>query len=308
MKVFLIGNTGFVGSNLAQQYKFDGLYASENVQEAYGQEPYLIVYSAVPAQKFLANKEPIKDEEVIKTAIYNIQQIKPKKIILISTIDVYANPFDINEDSNDFQVTEAYGKNRHELEVWVQNNFEDYLIVRLPALYGDNLKKNYIYDLINIIPSMLKDEKFEELSKRNSDLQKYYTKQENGFYKVKDMDVASREKLKGIFEELGFTALNFTDSRAKFQFYNLNRLWKDINTAIDNNLKVINLATEPVVAFELYKYLYGKEFINEISSKIPNYNYKTKYYEKYNGEDGYILGKKDVMEDIKKFVEERRKK
>ena len=42
------------------------------------------------------------------------------------------------------------------------NNFSNYLIVHLPGLYGKNIKKNFIYDLINIIPNMLKEDKFQE--------------------------------------------------------------------------------------------------------------------------------------------------
>lgn len=305
MKIFLIGNTGFVGSNLSKQYQFDGLYNSKNVKEAYGKNPNVIVYSAVPAQKFLANSNPSQDEEVIKTAISNIKQINPEKIILISTIDVYENPFNVDEDSNQFQTKEAYGKDRHNLEVWVQENFQNYLIVRLPALYGDNIKKNFIYDLINIIPSMLKEEKFNELSKLCNELNKYYTLLDNGFYKLNDITSTEKEVLKTIFKNLNFTALNFTDSRAKFQFYNLANLWKDINIALDNNLRIVNLATEPIEVRELYRYIYNEDFENEVSSNIPNYNYKTKYYEMYNGKDGYIYNKKEVMEDIKNFVKKK---
>lgn len=305
MKIFLIGNTGFVGSNLCKQYQFDGLYASKNVEEAYGKNPDMIVYSAVPAQKFIANQNPLEDEKVIDTAINNIKQINPKKIVLISTIDVYENPFNVDEDANNFQITEAYGRNRRKLEVFVENNFKDYLIVRLPALYGENLKKNFIFDLINVVPSMLKYEKFEELSEKNSILNQYYTKLDNGFYKLNDVSLEEKENLKEVFKKLNFTSLNFTDSRASFQFYNLNRLWDDINIALNNNLKIVNLATPPISARELYKYVYGEDFINELGTKIPKYDYRTKSFDVYKGENGYIAKKEEVLEDIKKYIKKR---
>lgn len=305
MKIFLVGNTGFVGSNLCKQYQFDGLYASKNVEEAYGKNPDMIVYSAVPAQKFIANQNPLEDEKVIDTAINNIKQINPKKIVLISTIDVYENPFNVDEDANNFQITEAYGRNRRKLEVFVENNFKDYLIVRLPALYGENLKKNFIFDLINVVPSMLKYEKFEELSEKNSILNQYYTKLDNGFYKLNDVSLEEKENLKEVFKKLNFTSLNFTDSRASFQFYNLNRLWDDINIALNNNLKIVNLATPPISASELYKYIYGEDFINELGNKIPKYDYRTKSFDVYKGENGYIAKKEEVLEDIKKYIKKR---
>ena len=43
--------------------------------------------------------------------------------------------------------------------------------------------------------------------------------------------------------------------------------------------------------------------ISIIRYNIPNYDFKTKYYELFNGHNGYIFDKKFILEDIKKFVE-----
>lgn len=304
MKTQLVGYTGFVGSNLNEQYKFDGLYNSQNIQEAYGKNPELLVYSGVPAQKFLANKDPEKDFGVIKGAIENIKKINPQKVVLISTIDVYKDTTNVNEDTEIIpEDLQAYGKNRFYLEQWVRENYEDYLIVHLPGLYGKNIKKNFIYDLINIIPSMLKEEKYQELVNKDNYIEKYYEKQENGFYKCIELSNEDKKKLKEYFNNIGFSALNFTDSRGMYQFYNLSYLWEHIQCALKNNIKTLNLATEPITINELYKYIKGKEFKNEITNNIPNYNFKTKYDYIYNGKNGYIFDKDFVLEDIKKFVE-----
>jgi hypothetical protein len=55
------------------------------------------------------------------------------------------------------------------LKKWVEENYNEHLIVRLPAIYGENLKKNFIYDYINYIPAMLTEEKYSELSKKTLD-------------------------------------------------------------------------------------------------------------------------------------------
>ena len=300
----LVGYTGFVGSNIAETHKFNFLYNSENISEAFGKKPELLVYSGVPAQKFLANKQPDKDFEVIKNAIYNIKEINPKEIVLISTIDVYKCPYDVNEDTKiDTNNLQPYGLNRYYLEQWVCENIENHLIVHLPGLYGKNIKKNFIYDLINIIPSMLTSEKYKELLNKNDFIKNYYTEQENGFYKLKTIEnLKEKQELKEYFNNIGFSALNFTDSRGIFQFYNLKFLWEHIEIARKNNLKILNLATEPVSIAELYKYITGKEFINEVSQNIPYYNFKTKYDYLYNGKDGYIFNKQFVLSDIKKFI------
>ena len=51
MKTALVGYSGFVGSNIASYCQFDGLYDSSNVEQSYGTNPDLLVYSGVPAQK-----------------------------------------------------------------------------------------------------------------------------------------------------------------------------------------------------------------------------------------------------------------
>lgn len=305
MKTQLVGNTGFVGSNLQSEYTFDELYNSKNITEAYGKNPDLLVYSGVPAQKFLANKEPEKDFEIIKNAINNIKNIKPKEIVLISTIDVYKEPVNVNEDTKiDTENLQPYGYNRYYLEKWVSENIENHLIVHLPGLYGKNIKKNFIYDLIHIIPSMLTYEKYQELLNKDNSIKSYYEKQENGFYKVKELNKSEENILKTYFNNIGFSALNFTDSRGKFQFYNLKYLWKHIQNARENNIKVLNLATEPVEISEIYEYIKNEKFINEVTNNVPNYDFKTKYAKIFEGKDGYIFSKEFILEDIKKFVKE----
>ena len=59
----LVGYTGFVGSNICEKSKFEGLYNSKNMQDAYGTAPELLIYYGVRAEKFLANREPEKDLE-----------------------------------------------------------------------------------------------------------------------------------------------------------------------------------------------------------------------------------------------------
>lgn len=304
MKDALVGYTGFVGSNIVAKHKFADLYNSKNIEEAYGSNPDLLVYAGIPAQKFIANSRPAEDMVTIEKAIENIKKINPKKLVLISTIDVYENPIDVDEEENIVPSSEGYGRNRLYLENWVKDNIEDYHIVRLPALFGQNIKKNFIYDIIHVIPSMLKEEKFKELSDKNPILKEFYKKEDNGFYKCRDLEKTEKINLKRTFRDLGFTALNFTDSRSSFQFYNLANLWKNIETIIDKDIKVMNLATEPVSANEIYRYIYGREFENELNGKVSTYDFKTKYASIFGGNDGYIQNREQLLKEIKSFVED----
>lgn len=302
LKKSLVGYTGFVGSNLDASTNFDGRYNSKNISSAYGTEPDFLIYSGVTAAKYIANSAPEKDFEIILQAQENIKKISPKKLVLISTIDVFKNPVEVDEDSQiESEDLQAYGKNRRLLEIWVRENFPDALIIRLPGLFGKNLKKNFIYDFIKIIPLRLNEKLFNEFSQKEPALKNFYS-QENNFYKCNDLSDEEKETLKEIFNRLNFSALNFTDSRSIYQFYPLERLWSDIEIALKNDLRLLHFATEPIQVGELYEFLSGKNFVNELSGQPARYDYRTKFAALFGGRGNYLLDKISVMNSIADFV------
>ena len=301
----LVGYTGFVGSNIYSRAgkEIDAVYNSKNIEEAFGTDPDLLIYAGLRAEKYLANNAPDKDMDLIRQAESNISKINPRKLVLISTIDVFPDPVGVCEkDPVNTEGLHAYGLNRYRLEEWVRENCPDALIIRLPGLFGRNIKKNFIYDLINLIPSMLKEDKFKELAERDSELPLYYSKQDNGFYRA-EVKPEDREKLKEKFRRLKFSALNFTDSRSVYQFYNLSGLWDDIRKALDNDIKLWHPATEPVSAAEIYRYLTGEEFVNELSGRPAFYDYRTVYDRIFGGDNGYICTKEEILREIKAFTD-----
>lgn len=303
--IALVGYTGFVGSNIYKNSngEIEKVYNSKNIEEAYGLCPDLLIYAGVRAEKYLANKSPEKDMEVILEAQNNISKINPKKLVLISTVDVYSNPIEVNENTSiNERNLHAYGLNRYKLEQWVSQNYIDALIIRLPALFGINLKKNFLYDYISYIPFMLTKEKMMQLNQQN--LFKYYTLQDNGFYKLNELKCDERIELKKIFKQLHFSALNFSDSRAIYQFYPLERLYGDIKVCLKNNIKLWHAATEPVSVSELYNYLSGENFENHISDKPVKYDFRTIYDGVFSGKNGYIMDKNKILKKIKGFVEQ----
>jgi hypothetical protein len=298
----LVGHTGFVGSNLLDVNSFDFCFNSKNINDSFGLNPELLVYSGVRAEKFLANQEPEKDFAIILEAIDIIKRINPKQIVLISTVDVYPNPIGVDENTViKTEQLQPYGKNRLYLENWVESNFRNHLIIRLPGLFGKNIKKNFIFDLISVVPSMLNEAKYQELS-LNSWIIDNYTLQENGFYKLNDINNFQRKVLKQQFLDLGFSALNFTDSRGKFQFYNLKNLWDHIKIAQKNQIKKINLATEPISVSEIYQAVYGNDFVNELDNPIPNYDFHSIHGKLFHNHEKYIISKQKVLQDIVSFI------
>ena len=302
----LAGHTGFVGGNLALEHKFDMLCNSKNVSEAFGTNPDLLVYAAVPAEMFLANNNPEADKAATENAAENIQKINPKRLVLISTIAVLSNPINVDEDVPVKTVgLSSYGLNRLNLEKLVQEAAASCHIIRLPALFGNGIKKNFIYDMIQYIPAKLDQGKYEEFSGREQLVRECYVNSVNGFYEL-DKEKNKKHDLIGTFKRLGFSALNFTDSRSVFQFYNLAYLWRHIEIMLKNDLPLLHAATEPLSAGKVYEYVFGEKFINELGKQTFIYDFRTKHADLFGGEGGYIFGKERTLDEIGTFVKEYR--
>jgi hypothetical protein len=146
----LIGYTGFVGSTLMKQASFDAVYRSTTISEIEGRSFDTLVCAGAPAQKWLANRDPSADLQKIDALIGYLASVTCKTLVLISTVDVFSNPLQVDERTVVSETGLApYGRHRRKLERFVANRFPRNLIVRLPGLVGPGLRKNVIYDLLN---------------------------------------------------------------------------------------------------------------------------------------------------------------
>lgn len=149
MSSAVIGHSGFVGSTLLKQRSFDALYRSTNIDQIDGVSFDEIVCAAAPAQKWKANRFPEEDLQAIHGIIRHLEKVSCRHFILISTVDVFPVPVDVDEETPVDEHPEAYGRNRRILEEFVADRFPDHRIVRLPGLVGPGLRKNVIFDFLN---------------------------------------------------------------------------------------------------------------------------------------------------------------
>lgn len=146
----LIGFSGFVGQSLLKQTSFNQLYRSNNSDEAGRINSGLVVCCAAPGQKWFANSNPQEDLRSIEKLIAVLQKIKCENFVLISTIDVFSNPVNLDETKQvDPSGLHPYGLHRFWLEEFVREKFDSSHVIRLPGLVGPGLRKNALYDLLN---------------------------------------------------------------------------------------------------------------------------------------------------------------
>ena len=151
MRTALVGHTGLVGQNiLAGNSEIDFLYNSKNIEAIYGQEFDLLICSGAPGYRRLANLNPEQDIESLERLKSSLAKARIRKLVLISTIEIYGNATGANEDLdvNPADIETPYARHRLLLEQYCRNTF-DCLTTRLPLIFGIGLKKNLIYDLIH---------------------------------------------------------------------------------------------------------------------------------------------------------------
>ena len=248
----LIGYSGFVGGNLLRQRSFDACFNSANIEHIAGRSFDLVVVCGVRAEKWKANADPAADLDGIERLTRALDQVNARKLVLISTVDVFINPVDVDEDSpTPTQGLHPYGRNRRRLEQIVASRFDAH-IARLGGLYGHGLKKNIIYDFLN----------------------------ENEIHKI--------------------------DSRGVFQFYALDRLWRDLERQIDEALPLVHLPTEPVSVADVARAAFGLEFTNEVAATPARYDIHSRYADRFGGRKPYLQGKTEELAGIASFVSRER--
>jgi nucleoside-diphosphate-sugar epimerase len=89
---------------------------------------------------------------------------------------------------------------------------------------------------------------------------------------------------------------------AAYQFYPLGRLWRDIRTALDAGLSVVNLATEPVTMREVGRAAFGRAFDNDPGTAPARYDVRTRHAGVFGGRGGYVEDRGRVLAGLAAFV------
>jgi len=243
----LIGYTGFVGRSLRAQYEFESIYRKSTIENIRSREFDILVCAGAPGMKWLANAEPKDDWESISRLTDSLKSAKCRTFVLISTVDVFRLPVDVDEDTT---VSESelhpYGLHRYRLEKFVASTFPNHLIVRLPGLVGSLLKKNVLFDF-----------------RHNNDVSKI-------------------------------------DSRGIFQFYPIEYLWRDIQIALENKLKLVHLVSEPINVAEIAEKAFDRTFVQEIDAVPAHYDVQTVFASRFGAIGSYqYTGSESLVEIVK---------
>lgn len=307
----LVGCTGFVGATLARARRFDGLYHSRNVDGIVDQTFDQVVCAAAPGTMWAANQDPEADRTNLERLADRLSRVKADRLVLISTIAVFADPAARpTETCARYETEAAYGRHRRALEERLAARFEHCLVLRLPALFGPGLKKNFVFDLLNPLPSYIPPDRFASAAAalpaaEAASLHRWYAKDARlGLWALDRAGVNAspdRLPLTGALERIGLVARDLTNSASRFQYYNLARLADDIDTALAAGLEVVNLCPEPLEAAVISEALTGRGFVNPGPPRVIQ-DVRSNHAGLFGGRDGYQFGREAVLEDLRRFA------
>jgi hypothetical protein len=305
----LIGHTGFVGKTLRHQHDFGAQFNRQTIHEATGRHFGTVVCAAAPGSMFEANNFPQRDLSQVTALIDQLDRINCDRFILISSIAVL-NDFSAgyDETTTAFQQMLPYGRNRRELEHFCASRFKHCLIVRLPALFGSGLRKNFFFDLLNPVPSMIKVEIFDRIME---DLPSAATNTLRALFDfdhslkmyrlnrpVLNSDIVTRVALENFIAEAGYSATQFHHPDTTYQYYDMARLWADIKIADAAGCDVVHLAPEPIRAAVIHQKLTGRP-MPRTAARQHNENMHTAFAHLWGRQGHYLDLADSVLERLK---------
>lgn len=311
----LIGHTGFVGGCLALQYGFKATFNSANIDDISGQAFDTVVCAAAPGSMLQANRAPERDRAAIVALTEQLRGVAARRFVLISSIAALADfAGGDDEDTQAFQEALAYGRHRRMLEEFCETRFESFLIVRLPALFGPGLRKNFIFDLMNPVPSMLPEARLgvllEQLPPELRDaLAALYT--QDAATGMQRLDRAAldanprRAALDASVRAAGMSATQFHNPDTTYQYYDMTRLWTDIETALGAGLRHLHLAVAPLRAADIHARLLGAP-MPETGAKLHREDMRTRHSGLWGREGPYLEDAATVLDKLDVFFDGQR--
>jgi len=264
----LIGHTGFVGGALLRQSRFGACFNSTTIPAIEGRTFGTLVCAAAPGSMLEANRAPDRDAAQIDALIAQLATVRAERFVLISSIAVLADFAGGDDESTGaFQQTLAYGRHRRALEAFVESHFAASLIIRLPALFGHGLRKNFLCDLLNPVPTLLTEAKRDTLMTALDPALSgwiaalYSPDAVTGMLRLDRAALNAdgrRAALEDAVTALGASATQFHHPETTYQYYAIDRLWQDIGIALEAGLSHLHLVAEPLTAAAIHQHLTGR--------------------------------------------------
>jgi nucleoside-diphosphate-sugar epimerase len=114
-------------------------------------------------------------------------------------------------------------------------------------------------------------------------------------------------KKNALFDLLHDHQVDRLNPEGTFQFYDIGRLWADLETAIEHRLPVIHLVTQPVALGDVARVVFGRALARSTTVPAAHYDCRTRHAPLFGGSGHYLSDQGEVLVAIRDFVERERR-
>ena len=111
---------------------------------------------------------------------------------------------------------------------------------------------------------------------------------------------ARRSALDAAVTELGFSATRFHNRETTFQYYEIDRLWRDVDIASEAGLSHLHCASEPLEAKTIHKRLTGQE-MPETSARLHSEDMHSQHAALWGKSGPYLYGAEETLDRLDAF-------
>lgn len=106
-----------------------------------------------------------------------------------------------------------------------------------------------------------------------------------------------------IFDLLHHNNVDRIHQAGSFQYYNLQKLWRDLSMALEHDLRCVNLASEPIRTDELALDTFGITLYDRPGDASPgNYDVRSIHAKLFGGTGPYAYSRVQTLAEIAEFV------
>lgn len=105
-----------------------------------------------------------------------------------------------------------------------------------------------------------------------------------------------------LYDMIHSGASPWTHCASVFQFYNLARLWHDLQTVLQSEVPLVNFATEPVAAADVARHSFDVAYDFETASPPVRYDMQTRYAGLFNATGPYLADARATFDQVRAFA------
>jgi len=105
-----------------------------------------------------------------------------------------------------------------------------------------------------------------------------------------------------IYDLLHNNCLEMINPASRFQYYNVSKLWSDLQRLEDTGIQLVNFVSEPIRTGDIIERYFPAKAIGAKAMPRVNYDVRTLYSNTFGGPRHYLSGAELVMQELGDFI------